>query len=403
MRLLEGRLIESVRIAPEDRHLVPDPESLRVFPLHDINPGASADFEGEGAAPLYEAGEFPTALDYLHLATADGQLWGATGSVRETPSGSQAGQLTVVRYSPEAGWTQVVGPEHPAPAGLFEREAELLPEGVKGAAVTAVAAVPSADAAWVGLESQSDAAGLESSQIPHAVLARVAGDGSISDVQIFPSTEEEAEGIGPKGAAAKLACPAPHDCWMTTTRGWLFHLAPEGERTLSEDHDPSMAGLITFRPADEGLPQVAPDAPPADDSGLPGEIPALPGLVTEATPPQTESRVAVQLLSRVKTRLLHGTTLQVSFHIAAKARVRLLAKRGKKVVAATATRIFAAGDRRLLLQLNRRRWPTKLDLQTHALAKLPTVSTTSAGVGTVSTGFATLKRAPLLSGSDLLP
>jgi len=403
MRPLEGRLVESVRFAAEDRHLVPDPESLRVFPLHDINAGPTADFEGEGAVPLYEAGEFPSALGYLHLSTADGQLWGAAGSARVTPSGSQPGQLTVVRYSPESGWTQLLGPEHPAPAGLLEGEEALLPEGVKGAAVTAVAAVPGSEAAWVGLDSQADAAGFESGQIPHAILARVAADGSVSDVQAFPSSSEEAEGVGPKGAAAKLSCPAPHDCWMTTTKGWLFHLAPEGERTLAEDRDPAMAGLITFRPADQGLPQIAPDAPPTDDSGLLGEVPPVPGLLVEMSSPPAESRVAVPLLTHVRTRLVHGTTLQVSFHLAVKARVRLLAKRGTKVVAQTGTRTFAAGDRKLLLRLDRRRWPNKLKLETHALAKLPTVSTTSAGVGTVGTGFASLKRTPLLSGSGLLP
>ncbi|HSS40738.1 MAG TPA: hypothetical protein VLT58_18370, partial [Polyangia bacterium] len=240
-------------------------------------------------------------------------------------------------------------------------------------------------------------------QTAHAVVARVAGDGSISDVQAFPTPAEEAEGIGPKGAAAKLSCPAPRNCWMTTTRGWLYHLAPEGERSLPEDSDPAFAGLITFRPADEGLPQVAPDAPPTDDSGLLGEVPSLGVALAEASVPPIESRVAVALLSRLRSKLVRGTTLRVSFHLAVKARVRLLAKRHKRVVAATPTRTLSAGDRSLLLRLDRRRWPTKLDLQTHALEKLPTVSSTSAGVGSVSTGFASLPKTPLLGRTDALP
>ncbi len=403
MRAFEGRLYESVRIAASDRHLVPDPEALRSFPLHVINPGATADFEAEGGPPLYEAGEFPSALDALRLSTADGQLWGAAGSVRETPAGSAPGQLTVVRFSPESGWTQLIGPEHPAAAGLFAQESELLPEGVRGAVVTTIAAEPETGAAWIGVDSQADAAGLSSGGIAHAVIARVGADGSISDAQAFPSPAEEAAGVGPKGAVARIACPAPRDCWMTTTRGWLFHLAPEGEASLPEDTDPAMAGLITFRPADEGLPQVAPDAPPADDSGLPGEVPALAGVLAEATPPATESRVAVPLLSHVRTRLVHETMLQVSFHLAVKARVRLLARRRKQLVAATALRTLAAGNRSLTLKLDRRRWPTKLDLQTHALAKLPTVSSTSSAVGTVSTGFVSLTHTPLFGGTGRLP
>jgi hypothetical protein len=85
-----------------------------------------------------------------------------------------------------------------------------------------------------------------------------------------------------------------------------------------------------------------------------------------------------------------------------KARVRLIAKRRKQVVASTPTRTLGAGSRRLLLQLDRRRWPTKLDLQTHPLAPLPTVSTNSSTVGTVSTGFFVLP-GTRLSGAGSLP
>jgi hypothetical protein len=113
--------------------------------------------------------------------------------------------------------------------------------------------------------------------------------------------------------------------------------------------------------------------------------------------------VTVPLLSRVRTRLIHRTTLEVSFHLAVKARIRLLAKRRKRIVAATAMRTLAAGDHKLSLRLDVRRWPTKLDLQTHALAKLPTVSSTSSGVGTVSTGFVVLPHTRPFGGSGSLP
>lgn len=86
------------------------------------------------------------------------------------------------------------------------------------------------------------------------------------------------------------------------------------------------------------------------------------------------------------------------FHLAAKARVRLVAKRRKQTVASTPMRTLAAGNRELLLRLQLKRWPTKLDLQTHALAPLPTVSTRGASTTTVSTGFVWLNRTPLLSG-----
>ncbi len=52
-----------------------------------------------------------------------------------------------------------------------------------------------------------------------------------------------------------------------------------------------------------------------------------------------------------------------------------VAKRRRRVVARTPMSTLAAGERRLLLRLDPRRWPTKLDLETHALAPLPVAST----------------------------
>jgi hypothetical protein len=56
-------------------------------------------------------------------------------------------------------------------------------------------------------------------------------------------------------------------------------------------------------------------------------------------------------------------------------------------VASTPLRTFAAGARKLLLTLNRHRWPTKLDLQSRALAPLPTIPARSPDVTTVTTGL----------------
>jgi hypothetical protein len=66
---------------------------------------------------------------------------------------------------------------------------------------------------------------------------------------------------------------------------------------------------------------------------------------------------------------------------------------------------FAAGNRKLLLALNRAKWPTKLDLQTHALAALPLVSTRLPGNNTIGTGVVALPGAPASGkpGSLLAP
>jgi hypothetical protein len=381
MRLFEGRLYESVRIRPAQQPPNPSEEDQLSEPespsepsvLHQIAPaGIQPTFTSLlPGFPVYAPGSFPAALSYLRLGADSDSLWGAAGPVRETPGGSAPAETTVVRYS--AGqWTQPVGPGSETPGA----------DPYAADAVNAIAAEPGTESAWMALDSQADAS--SPSPTAPATLARVSADGAIGDSQSLPG---EDEAVGNKGAAKQIVCPAPHDCWMATTQGWLFHLAPEGERQLPRDSDPAFDGLITLRPEDEGLPQVAPDAPPADDSGLLGEPPAA-ALALPEVAPEAETRVPVPLLSKIHTRLVHRTTLELRFHLAVKARVRLLARRKKHVVASTANLTLAAGDRHLTLHLDPRRWPTKLDLQTHALAPLPTTSTRGASVDAVSTSAA---------------
>jgi hypothetical protein len=105
----------------------------------------------------------------------------------------------------------------------------------------------------------------------------------------------------------------------------------------------------------------------------------------------------------MRVRVLHGTTLQLSFHLAVKARLRLTAKRRNRVVGRTRTLTLAAGNRRLLLRLDPRRWPTKLTLESHPLAPLPTESTRSANVGTLSTGATFLPTLTALGRSGSKP
>ncbi len=384
MRSSQGRLYESVRLSSRDRGATPEPPALRL-----INPeGVAPQFEGIRELPLYGPSggleEFPTALDFLHLSSDERSLWGAAGP-QATPEHSAPGQVTVVREV-EGGWSQLIGPQsQPSGAARF-------PEDV----VNSIAAEPATNQAWMALEGRSEAA--QQSPTAGAQLTQISGTGESSAVQSLPSAGEAAAGFGPKGAAAKLVCPAAHDCWMATTQGWLYHLASEGERQLAKNEDPAFSSLITFRPADEGVPKVVPDAPPPDDSGLLGEASSSLSSLLATVQPPPEAGVKVALLSKLHVRLVHRTTLELSFHLAVKARVRLVAKRRKSVVASTPTRVLAAGDRKLSLRLDPRRWPTKLDLQSHALAPLPTTSLQGAGNTTVGTGFVELPRTPGLSG-----
>jgi hypothetical protein len=386
MRPFAGSLFESVRLVAGDPVLE---HSAEPPVLHLINPlGVTPIFEPLGGLPLYGPNEFPEALDALHLS-ADGEaLWAAAGPRSPTPEGSEPARVTVARYSQAFGWSQVLGPAS-------------LSDPFPGDVVKSIAADPTTGAAWLALAAQGESA---NDPTAHAVVARVAADGTVSDEQTLPSAQESSEGVGPKGAAAAITCPAPHECWLATTQGWLFHLAdrplgsppPEGV-----DADPAFAGLITYRPPDEGLPQVVPDAPPPDDSGLLGEPPPSIGSLLETSAP-TETRISVALISHIHSRLVHGTTLELRFHLAVKARVRLIAKRRTRVVASTPQRTLASGNRKLMLALDRRRWPTKLDLQAHPLAKVPTTSTRGAGNDTVGTGVVVLPKTYKFGGSDPL-
>jgi len=404
MRSFEGRLYEGVRFLENDlvTKVLRHPPALRA-----INPeGAARTFEGISELPLYGEGEFFDALDFLHLGSSTDALWAAAGQALEPPVESKPACVTVLRYSrkqyshaaheyvdaAEPSWQDVLGPQA-APC-----EGSPFPEEV----VSAVAAEPGSTSAWIALDMKTDAnaeAHGEPNPVTHAIVARLSADGTVSDQVQLPSSTNP---YGPKGIATKLVCPATHDCWLTTTQGWLLHLTT-GE-ALGRDADPVLAGEepIAVRPPDEGVPQQPPDAPPVNDSGLEESTPPPGGAYEPARAKEQFATVALPLLSHLRSRLVHGTTLELKFHLAVRARVRLVAKHNRSVVASTPTRTLKAGNRSLLLRLDVRRWPTKLSLQTHALAPLPTASTREAGVESVSTSLAFPHTARLLEAS-LLP
>lgn len=408
MSALEGHLYEGAQIVGSDRVESGATEAA----VHRINPEGVAPaiqpeegLFGEGL-PLYAPGEPPGAIEALQLSSAGDTLWAAAGRSAELLEPSQtAGQVTVARMSARV-WTQLIGPEHPLGpimANAAEERALLglsAGEDAADATVSAIAAEPGTEDAWLALAPRSG-----SSAQQRAVLVHISAQGEVLETQILPAGSEQIEGVGAKGAAARLTCPQADDCWLATTQGWLYHLAPEGERSLARDPGESeyFTGLITYRPPDQGLPQIPPDAPPPDNSGLVEEAPDYGGTFAETKVPPVESKVQAPLLSDVHSRLVHGTTLELRFRLAVRARVRLLAKRHKQVVASTPPRTLAAGERKLLLRLNRRAWPTKLSLQTHALAPLPTTTVKESvggpehgggGSNTISTGLTALPTTP---------
>jgi hypothetical protein len=378
-----GQLYESVQLTAP---LTGESSALRA-----INPkGVVPQFETLSGLPLYGGNEFPTALEALQLSDADGALWAGAGGVHETPPGSEPGQVTVARFDGQH-WSQLLGASN-EPSGATRFPGEVL---------TSLAAEPGGEGAWLALDERSDFE--QPSPVAQAHVARITAAGTISaeDEELLPAGGE----AGPKGGAARIACPAVHDCWLASTQGWLYHLSTGGEE-LPLDTDPAFAGPITERPPDAGVPQVQPDTVPPDNSGLLGEPPPSIGVLPE-NEREKPPLIRLALLSHLRSRLVRGATLELRFHLAAKARIRLIARRRHMIVASTPRRVLSAGNRRLLLALDVRRWPTKLQLQTHALAPLPTAPAGEAGTGaanqTVSTRFTVLPRLARLASPGPLP
>lgn len=407
MARLGQHIYEGVQIEPGDLLTEPEPPSEPSF-IHEIEAaGVIPTFvslfptapllPNEPRLPIYSSGESPEALDYPRLSSDEHGLWAAFDPTAE-PFESALGQVTILHFDGE-NWTQLLGPDtDPEAENPFTKESG---ESPRNELVQAIAAEPPTAAeseerqehAWVALASgEQKSEGVRSL----ASVARLSSGSSVSLREQLPDSEEAAAGVGPKGYAREIACPAPHDCWLTTSEGWLFHLAPEGERDLPEDTDPAFQSLISFRPEDQGVPKTVPDAPPEDDSGLPGEAPP-PAVITTETRAKTEERIPVPLLSDLHTHLRDGTTLELSFHLAAKARLRLLAESSHKVVASTSWKTFATGSRKLSLKLDPQRWPKKLNLEHKLLGTLPTTSLQGPGNDTVTTGLFKLPTLPSIA------
>jgi hypothetical protein len=385
MRAFEGHLYESLDLPAEL-----EPEEIdHPYLLNEISTeGEASSFQAlrprssatDEPLPEYASDSFPQALRGLRFSADEDSLWAAAGGVATPPEGSEPGELSVLRYS-GGEWSQVLGAE----ANETVEGAD--PEDLANDVVSAIAAEPGTSSAWLATESQEQV--IRPSATELATVAQVSTGGTpVSEVQL-PSEAERAEGVGPKGAATDISCPARNDCWLATSQGWLFHLSDAQTRTLALDTDPAFNGpLVTFRPPDKGLPQQVSDALPINDSGEEESQPVSTTKPLEHAKAETFARVSVPLLSDERTRLIHGSTLELSFKLAVKARVRLLAKRHKSVVASTSTQTLRAGRRSLQLRLNAHRWPTKLELKTHALAVLPTESTLTSNVETVGTSLA---------------
>jgi hypothetical protein len=389
-----GVLFESVSLAVEEEegqtidYAGEDPNHPAL--LHQIDPpGSGVDFHNvlmpnpacaasEFCPPLPEygtnagglpvepktLGPFALGSDYTPSGAnpAPPQTWAIAGPYERAEaasSGAGVAHTIALRYAENASthlyeWKQVIGSEEFGGSDPFNAEEE--PQGI--------APEPGVAAAWISLHGTSG----------QAEVTRVNAEGAVTNREVLG----EAQGVGRRGNAGALACPAANDCWLATTQGWLFHYTNESpeEPQLPEDTDPYFAQVITYRPSDDGVLQLPADEPPPDDS-LANQAPPPP-------PPPPPPAPAPQVLSNAPVVVgvhshVHGDELELSFKLVAEAHVQLLAKRNGHVVAKTPREMLKAGKRKLLLRLNPHRWPTKLALNATPLHPLTVTAPSSSG------------------------
>jgi hypothetical protein len=318
--------------------------------------------------PRYGSGG-PASLQGFDLATDGGPL-GAGGTQIWAAANPSMTVLHGVLEHGEIRWAQILPAADEAPV-LAEMElsgsgTQLVAEGETEYGIEdAIAPEPGSTSAWLSLRDDERRG---------AVVARIDAEGALSEPEqplLLPAASEE---IGYRGEAGPIVCPAAHDCWLATAAesevedGWLFHLSDGAP--IARDTDPFFDGedgVITYRPPDDGIPVLYPVLPPIDDSLINQQAeaehppPATAGASAGVSPVRTASR---PLLAHVKSSLIHGRTLEISFTLTARARVSLVGRRKHRVVATTKTESLKPGRHQLSLRLNPSAWPTSI--QFHA-------------------------------------
>jgi hypothetical protein len=316
-------------------------------------PNYGTDSKERPVAPL-TLGPFTLNSDY-HPAqpSAAAQLWAVAAPSANPPKNLRSSEgiahTIVLRYS-QGAWSQVVGSK--APGGSEPFTATETPTGA--------AAEPGVPAAWVTIASGEE---------KQANVDRLTATGEISSKDVLGPPQ----GVGSRGTAGPITCPAQNDCWLATNQGWLFHLteeAKEPERTndYPVDTDPNFAGVITYRPPDPSVPRLPPIEPPVDDSLANQAI--APPVIPEPINQLSGGLTTMPAIEDIRSRLTHRDTLELTFKLTVKTRVQFLANRHGKVVARTRLETLAAGTRKLSMLLNPRHWPTKIDLKATPLQPL---------------------------------
>jgi hypothetical protein len=331
MHFFQGQLFESVTVRSGDH---PENEPEPSF-LHRVDLESAQPFEPL-ATPGLVTGGSPEGLQGFRFADDGSQLWALSG-IDPEEGGSTAPTLLKLNAG---SFVQT-----PLTGGLFGA----------GVQIGGFAMEPGSARAWASFTARG---GREEGP---AGVARIAADGTVAEETRLPRTEEE---LNLKGTAGPLACPAIGQCWMATSKGWLFHLGG----SLPQDTDPAMHQLITFRPCDAACQSGVEIGLPEDNSGAEPEAERFPEVPEYEAPPVHEPRPH-PLYNHLKQKVIDGNILQLSFDLHATAHVQLIAKVKKTVVAKTPRMTLTKGHHRIRLKLDPKNWPTHLSFQVHRIKK----------------------------------
>jgi hypothetical protein len=330
--LFETALVGRAREINAEPIRLAEPEPVPKL-IHRVTAGPQFANDPFEPAPL---GGVPVDGTELLALDSDGtNLWAVGGGAASGPSAPQAGSAA---RPPVA--LHLVGNQ-------FQ---ELTLSGASFTTTTRfgdVAAIPGTDAAYATAVPYAE----RRSNNAKAGVARIEADGTTT------LTKLPVAGAG-RGAAARIACPAPEECWMVTWAGWLFHYT---DGTIHEkDTDPAFQTTIEFRP-NESAEQFIPDRPPDDDS----QLFAPPPVQSEPSPSADLPPVLRRVRSKVKGR--RQLRLVVSFMVVRPAAVQLIARHDHKIVGRTPMQSFSPGPGRLALRVTRENYPDKLGFRIREL------------------------------------
>lgn len=363
-----GSVLESVFVGPQAGAQGARPGLRVAEPVPALLHGVTGTtFANDPFVPTVDPSVPADGVELRAIDSDGSTAWAVGGGAGSGPAALagyvQARPLAVRRT--DAGWTQL------------PLSGELPVDSWFGT----VAAVPGTQRAWASL-TQFETADLLGNPTGDGAPARIA---SIDEAGA--TTVETLDDGAKRGTITAIGCATASDCWAATARGQLYRRTDRASYPV--DTDPAFQGTISIRP-NEAAAQVIPDEPPADDSRLFAPPVELPQEAAEApvcgTPPRLVTRVRSRSakLTRAQKRAKNlAIRVTVSFRLARRAKVGLVARRGGKVVARAKARTLRAGNRRLTFSARRTTWPKSLKF---SLKELTTPKCESTGDGVVSTG-----------------